>query len=71
MRSTNQNNTSTILENVRPLLVDTKDLQMLLSCGYKTAVELGEQAKAKVYVGKRVLWNVNKMQAYLDAISLN
>ena len=49
--------------------VDTTGLQQLLSAGKHTAVEIGTAAGARIQVGRRVLWNVSKVQKYLDAIS--
>lgn len=49
--------------------VDTVGLQAMLSSGRKTAVEIGTAAGARIQVGRRVLWNVKKVQQYLDAIS--
>lgn len=49
--------------------VDTAGLQALLTAGRKTAVEIGTAANAKIIVGRRVLWNVSKIQRYLDEIS--
>lgn len=64
MRATNKSET---LENKRT--IDTAELQAMLSSGRKTAVEIGTAAQARVQVGRRVLWNVGKIQKYLDAIS--
>lgn len=50
-------------------MVDTAGLQALLSSGRKTAVEIGTAAQARVQVGRRVFWNVEKVQQYIDAIS--
>lgn len=50
--------------------IDTKTLTELLHCGKVTAVKIGMDAEAKVQVGKRVLWNLPKVQRYIDAISL-
>ena len=50
-------------------LVDTEDLQAILCVGRQTAVKIGKTAKARVQVGKRVLWNVSKVQKYIDEIS--
>ena len=47
------------------LTVDTVGLQNLLNAGYQTAVEIGMAAGAKI----TVLWNVSKIQKYLDEIS--
>lgn len=49
--------------------VDTKELQEMLSCGRVTAVQIGTNANAKIQIGRRVLWNVRKINAYLDSIS--
>lgn len=51
-------------------LVDSVELQILLCCGSATAVKIGEAAGGRVKIGRRVLWNVKKIQEYLDAISV-
>ena len=59
MRATNQN--ESIISQDR-LAVTTERLQNILDCGRPTAVEIGTLAKARVEVGRRVLWNVSKVQ---------
>ena len=49
---------------VRKLAVDTKELPLMMGCGRDTAVRIGLEAKAKIQIGKRVLWNVEKIQEY-------
>lgn len=49
--------------------VTTEGLQEYLSCGRKAAVEVGTQAKARIEIGRRVLWNMEKIRAYLNSIS--
>ena len=49
--------------------VDTFELQSMLGCGRKGAVDIGIAAEARVQIGRRVFWNVKKIQQYLDAIS--
>ncbi len=49
--------------------VDTNELQQMLSCGRVTAVQIGTNASARIQIGKRVLWNVRRVNAYLDSIS--
>ena len=49
--------------------VDTKELEKMIGAGYRTAVQIGTEAGARIKVGRRVLWNVNKIQKYLDMIS--
>jgi hypothetical protein len=51
------------------LTVSTEDLQGLLGCGKKTAIEIGKLAEAKISMGRRVLWNVSKISKYLDSIA--
>lgn len=66
MRATNQN--ESIISQDR-LAVTTERLQNILDCGRPTAVEIGTLAKARVEIGRRVLWNVSKVQKYLDSIA--
>jgi hypothetical protein len=66
MRATNQN--ESIISQDR-LAVTTERLQNILDCGRPTAVEIGTLAKARVEVGRRVLWNISKVQKYLDTIA--
>ena len=49
--------------------VTTENLQNILDCGRPTAVEIGKLAKARVEIGRRVLWNVSKVQKYHDSIA--
>ena len=58
--------TNTTMDN---LTVDTAGLKNLLNAGHQTAVEIGTAAGAKITVGRRVLWNISKIQKYLDEIS--
>ena len=51
------------------LAVDTSELQVLLSCGRHTAEKIGIEAKARIQIGKRVLWNVEKLKSYLNVNS--
>ncbi len=51
------------------LLISTSDLRELLSCGRSTAVKIGIEAEARVQIGKRVLWNIDKVQRYLNVLS--
>lgn len=51
------------------LTITTEELQTLLGCGRKSAVDIGELAEAKIQLGRRVLWNVEKIKIYLNLIS--
>lgn len=52
------------------MAVSTDELMNRLQSGRKTALEIGMAAGARVQIGRRVLWNVKKIQEYLDAISV-
>ncbi len=52
------------------ITTNTTGLMKMLGCGKVTAVKIGMDAEAKVQVGKRVLWNLPKIQKYIDVISL-
>ncbi len=66
MRPTTQNSSITDIDR---LTVTTERLQNILDCGRPTAVEIGTLAKARIEIGRRVLWNVSKIQKYLDSIA--
>lgn len=66
MRSTKQDH---FIECKDRLAITTERLQGVLDCGRPTAVEIGTLAKARIEVGRRVLWNVGKIQKYLDSIA--
>lgn len=59
------------IKTVEPnvITVDIDKLSSMLSCGHATARKIGEQAEARIYIGRRVLYSVNKIQRYLDSIA--
>ena len=65
MRKTTKDITPTIGAK---LTVDTNELAGMLSCGRATAVKIGMEAKARIAVGRRVLWNIEKIQSHLDRV---
>ncbi|MBQ4598389.1 MAG: hypothetical protein IJB19_00580 [Clostridia bacterium] len=66
MNATTRNNTMNITDKIA---VTTEELAALLSCGRKTAIQIGRDAEACIQYGKRVLWNVSRVKTHLDAIS--
>lgn len=52
------------------LTVDIEGLMAMLSCGECTARKIAEFAEARVIVGRRVLYNVDKIKKYLDAMAV-
>lgn len=57
------------LEPHEKIAVNTAELQALLSCGRYSAVQIGEAAEARIQIGKRVFWNVEKVKNYVNLIS--
>jgi hypothetical protein len=51
------------------LALRTSELQSVTGCGRDTAIKIGLESGARIKVGKTVLWNVSKIQKYLDSIS--
>ena len=49
------------------LTVNTISLVSMLDCGRASAVRIGMEAGARIQIGKRVLWNVEKIRTYLDS----
>ncbi len=51
-----------------PITVDIETLSAMLSCGHATARKIGQQAGAKIVIGRRVLYSVEKVKEYLSYI---
>lgn len=51
------------------ITVSAETLAGMFDCGRATAVKIGEDAGARIKIGRRVLYNVSKIQKYLDSIS--
>lgn len=49
--------------------VDIEGLAALLSCGQSTAKKIAEDAGAKIYIGRRVLYSVDRIRRYIDLIA--
>lgn len=58
----------TDLDAEKKILLDTLELQAVLSCGRASAVKIGTRANAKILVGRRVLWNREKVRSYLNGV---
>jgi len=64
MRKTKERNSET------KIAVDLELLAAMLSCGESTARQIGADAQARIYIGRRVLYSVSKVSAYIDAIAI-
>lgn len=51
------------------ITITTEELMNRLQAGRITAVSIGIAAGARIQIGRRVLWNVSKIQKYLDSVS--
>lgn len=48
------------------LMVTVEQLQQILNCGYKTATQIGAEAGARIYKGRRVWYHKKKIEKYLE-----
>lgn len=55
-------------ETDQPITVDIEKLSAMLSCGHTTARKIGEQAEARIVIGRRVLYSVEKIKKYLKSL---
>lgn len=51
------------------ITVDAEKLAAMLSCGQATARKIGEEAGAKIVIGRRVLYSVCKIQKYVEKMA--
>ena len=58
-------NKTKIRATEQPIAVDIEGLSARLSCGRATARKIGEQAGAKIVIGRRVLYSIEKVKKYL------
>lgn len=58
--------------NIKPLMVDIKDLQIITGLSKNKAMQLGIDAGAVVRLGiRRTLYNVQKVQDYINSKTIN
>ena len=57
-------------DTTNSITVSTETLSEMLDCGKATAKKIGLAANAKIQIGRRVLWNTDKIRAYLDTPNL-
>lgn len=53
----------------KKILVDINGLQAMLSIGKNTASGIGEKAGAVVRIGTRKLYNVKKIEEYIEQLT--
>ena len=52
-------------QNTEKLLINTKELQTMLSCSRQTAEKIGREAGARFQIGRVVRWKVSDIKDYL------
>ena len=56
-------------DNTKKIAVNTEELMEIVGVGKNTAYKIGEDAGAVIRIGRRKLYNLSKIQAYLDSIT--
>ena len=56
-------------QSVIPRLMDTEELRAYTNLGRNSAMKLGDEIGARVQIGKRVLWDRVKIDAYFDSLT--
>lgn len=49
-----------------PIAVDIEKLAAMLSCGKDTARKIADDAEAKIIIGRRTLYSVQKIELYIS-----
>lgn len=53
-----------------PIAIDITELSAMLSCGRATARKIADEAGATIKINRRVLFNVEKVIAYINNMSM-
>ena len=65
-----RNRSRTVYQSsVTPRLMDTEELRAYINLGRNSAMKLGDKIGARVQIGKRVLWDRVKIDAYFDSLT--
>lgn len=51
------------------LMVDIEQLSAMLSCGRATARRIGNDSGARLVIGRRVLYSVEKVKNYIEMLA--
>lgn len=58
-----------VIDTSTKITVDLPTLAGMLGVGKTTAIRVGKEAKAVIKIGRRTLYNVAKVQAYMEGLS--
>ena len=61
-------NKTTQRKSDQQITVDVEKLAGMISCGRATARKIGEQAGARITIGRRVLYSVDAVKKYLETL---
>lgn len=56
-------------DSEKVLTTDANGLAGMLKCGRATASKIGNEAGARIQIGRRVLYKVSKVEEYLNALA--
>ena len=62
-------NQTTQRETNQKIAVDIEGLAAMLSCGTATAKRIAEMSEARIIIGRRVLYSVDKVKKYLEIMA--
>lgn len=62
-------NTSKRTDSKEPITMTMDEFIASIGAGRYTANRIAEEAEAKIYIGRRILINVDKVRRYIDKIS--
>ncbi len=60
---------TTKCETANPMAVDLEELAHKLGCGKETAKEIGDNAGARIRIGRRVIYKISLVDEYLDKMA--
>lgn len=52
------------------MTVDIERLSAMLSCGHATARKVGNDAGARLIIGRRILYSVQKVKYYIEMLAV-
>ncbi len=70
VKSMYQMNKTKARETEKQIAVDIEKLAAMLSCGHATARKIGEDAGARINIGRRVLYSVEKVERYIFDLTI-
>ena len=57
------------IEFDKKITIDINELQIMLSVGRNTALQIGKNAGAVIKIGRRTLYRIDKIQEYMNTLT--